>query len=553
MTETCLRRLSQLLNQYNQSQTYPVNLDDLENVFATSRRNTSNILKMLGEHGWITWTPGVGRGKISTLKITISIHQALYITIKEELKSGHFDQITKFLETYQGAAASALNEAMEDAARSQQQSNSLVISQYPWVNELHPALTYRFSELQITRSLYDTLLTIDANGEICPHLAYEYQVEDDFIYFWLRPDVHCHDGLILSHDDVLYSLQNIKETKGPVSWLFRQIKQVGYDDNRAAIFIQLEQPNPLFIYCLATANASIITRRSKEFSHNKSAPIGTGPFKLEFWDKDKLTIQKHHNYFAKCALLQEITLSHQGEELDKYISFNQQKRETESYMIQAFSYLALNRRPNSNLDTKTWRVLFDYLERKRSEFNTNDNLKPTCLVSQENTYLPNEPAPQLSGNLVIAHPKWTIHYLDQLTRWLIELIKETGLTVTEIDLSNASTPQLVKEDADLLIVEDIVEQPIEFGLYEWLLTGSAIRFAFNENELDCHTDKVHKTLSQGETKEQLHNLLKHLRADCTVLPLFWGKEAVTRTQQVSGVQIGKSGYSDFYKLWISQS
>ncbi|MDF4657478.1 MULTISPECIES: SgrR family transcriptional regulator [Vibrio] len=78
MTETCLRRLSQLLNHYNHSQLHQVSLDELETVFATSRRNTSNVIKMLHDYGWISWTPGRGRGKASTLKVMISMHQALY-------------------------------------------------------------------------------------------------------------------------------------------------------------------------------------------------------------------------------------------------------------------------------------------------------------------------------------------------------------------------------------------------------------------------------------------------------------------------------------------
>ena len=104
MTETCLRRLSQLLNHYNHSQLHQVSLDDLEAVFATSRRNTSNILKMLDNCGWIKWIPGRGRGKASTLKVMISMHQALYRTIHHEISSGNFDAIPKYLETYKAVA-----------------------------------------------------------------------------------------------------------------------------------------------------------------------------------------------------------------------------------------------------------------------------------------------------------------------------------------------------------------------------------------------------------------------------------------------------------------
>ncbi|WP_196387451.1 hypothetical protein [Vibrio cidicii] len=35
-----------------------------------------------------------------------------------------------------------------------------------------------------------------------------------------------------------------------------------------------------------------------------------------------------------------------------------------------------------------------------------------------------------------------------------------------------------------------------------------------------------------------------------ILPLFAGKEAITKARQVKGIQVKKTGYSDFYQLWI---
>ncbi|MDE1037172.1 hypothetical protein, partial [Escherichia coli] len=79
-------------------------------------------------------------------------------------------------------------------------------------------------------------------------------------------------------------------------------------------------------------------------------------------------LKKHHNYFAKKALLEQITLSHQGTELDQYISYNQETDDTECYMIQAFSFLARNRRAECSLSEQTWQRLFSFIESRRFEF-----------------------------------------------------------------------------------------------------------------------------------------------------------------------------------------
>ncbi|MCV5232575.1 ABC transporter substrate-binding protein, partial [Escherichia coli] len=86
----------------------------------------------------------------------------------------------------------------------------------------------------------------------------------------------------------------------PVQKLLQQVTRISFDNAKQAIRIDLKQPNNLFIYCLATANASITTRRQKSFK-GRSITIGTGPFVLRHWDTDKIVLKKHHNYFAKKA------------------------------------------------------------------------------------------------------------------------------------------------------------------------------------------------------------------------------------------------------------
>ncbi|MCF7477224.1 ABC transporter substrate-binding protein [Vibrio sp. J2-4] len=546
MTETCLRRLSQLLKHYKHSQTYHVNLDDLELVFSTSRRNISNILRILDSYNWIHWEPGRGRGKASTLKVTVTIHQALYFTIRNEINNGSFDVISRLLEHYRSTAVSALSQALAEVSEENKDSNTLIVSQYPWVDELTPSLTYRFSELQVIRSLYDTLFTVDHYGQLKNHLACEYKNEGSCIYIWLRPDICCHDGLTLQAEDVVHSLNKLVTTDGPVQKLLQQVTRISFDNAKQAIRIDLKQPNNLFIYCLATANASITTRRQKSFK-GRSITIGTGPFVLRHWDTNKIVLKKHHNYFAKKALLEQITLSHQGTELDQYISYNQETDDTECYMIQAFSFLARNRRAECSLSEQTWQRLFSFIESRRFEFAKANGLE-TMHILDDNSH--NESVPQLEGTLVITHPKWTIDYLSKANQWIVDLIRQTGLHVEFVELTDASNPQLVKEQADLLFVEDVIEPPLTYGIYEWLLTGTGIRFALHSDEFEQHVNHVHDAVSDPTPEKRLEGILSELRDDTTILPLFWGQEKITRAKGVSGVQLRKSGYSDFYKLRV---
>lgn len=551
MTETCLRRLNQLLGHYDHSVLYEVNLDELENVFATSRRNTSNILKILGDYNWIFWQPGIGRGKSSTIQITVSMYQAIYQTVSSEIESSNFDVIAKILHIYQEVAANALNQAMLESNRNKEESNSLVITQYPWVNELNPTLTYRFSELQIARSLYDTLLIVNVHGKLETQLAYDYRVDGKRIYLWIRPEVICHDGLPLTIDDVIFSLRELKNTQGPVSLLFKQVEDIYFSESERAVCIQLESENPLFLYCLATANASVCTSRNLSFSKKRNIPIGTGPFSLSCWDKDKVVLRKNPHYFAKNALLQEITLSHQGSQLEHFVSFNHPALEIEKHLIQAFSYLAYNMRESSDISPHTIDNLFKYLKSIRNQFSASENLHPMTLNESSSCSINPISTPILSGKLVLTHPKWTIKYLEHLSNWLIKKISETGIIVDVVILPNASTPEMLRDQADLLFVEEVIEQPLEFGLYEWLLASTAIRFIYPYEQLLEHTSDLHKQLANEDQLPQLVTRFNQLCSESSLLPLFWGQEEVVQAKQVNGLYINKSGYSDFYKLWIN--
>ncbi|MCG9775308.1 transporter, partial [Vibrio diabolicus] len=53
--------------------------------------------------------------------------------------------------------------------------------------------------------------------------------------------------------------------------------------------------------------------------------------------------------------------------------------------------------------------------------------------------------------------------------------------------------------------------------------------------------------------QSLLGVEKALREQYLYLPLFVGYEEVTKTQQVRGVQVKNTGYSDLHRLWIAHS
>ncbi len=551
MNDTHLRRLNQLLQHYPTGVVHSVSVDKLEEVLASSRRNTSLILKHLVEIGWVKWKPAVGRSKASQLVVLVSFSGALLEVISQELSKGRFTLITRLLEIYGDETVLALASATLKQNQWNESNNHLLITRYPAVDTLDPLKTLRLAELQVIKSVYDTLLKQDAMGNLIPALAHFWKQEERWLTLWLRPDVVAHNGQKLVAEDVVWSLQRLKNTAGPVQYLFECMVAVNVESDHR-IVIELNAPNAFFPYVLAMSNSAILCRPERNCV-NLRKYVGTGPFSVGSWDDEKLTLIRHQHYYSSKALIEQITLSHIDEQVVRAMSFNQKNGATESSVISALSYLTFNPRPKRGVDADTMAQLYTYLAREKRQFDADNCVANVACDTTDGTEQSNAltcVVPALKGNIVLAEPVWTIPYLQAVADWLHDAICRTGLELEVIELQAISEPNTVAHLADIMLIEEVVEQPKPYGLYEWLLVSTGLRFTFTEQEILKHKQALAQAVSDPEPYYRLQQLEKQLYDQRRCLPLFVGREEVTCTQQVQGIQVNSTGYSDFYKLWI---
>ncbi|MDC5720423.1 SgrR family transcriptional regulator [Vibrio europaeus] len=548
MKDLRLRRLSQLLNNFSYGRGYEVSIDDLEEIFSTSRRNTSTIIKMLQQCGWILWTPAVGRGKNSKITIVASLYQALYECIQADLTEGNLDQIPKYLEAHRSLASRILHLLMHETEKAHKASSTLTVTQYPPVNKLDPAMTYVSAEMQVISAMYDTLLRIDENGHIHNHIAYEYSVTNQGkrYCFWINPHVLCHDGLPLTKFDIIESLDRLFTSEGPYKWLFKQVARVGFDREQNAIFIDLFDPNPLFVFALTTPNASIATKRYQVLGQRR-VRVGTGPLHLTHWDDKKLVLVRNSQYFATGALLSTINLCHEGKSLDSFLSFEAENHESEKHPIQAFSTLAIRLRESVSITKDGLAALLTFIQQQRIIYSKQqgiDIISHFGLLNHEYSEYP-----VLSGEIVIGHSQWRLKYKRHLINWLTETIEKTGLKVRCLPISDLDAIDEYGDKIDLLLCEELLEQPSRYGLYDWLLTTTSLRFALNQDQFEEHRVYVQRVVANLSDEQELLDIINTKVHHHHLLPLFWGQKVVTKTKQVSGLQLKKNGYLDLHRLW----
>lgn len=134
---------------------------------------------------------------------------------------------------------------------------------------------------EIDFNIYQGLVGYDAKGQIIPALAKSWEISDDgTVYiFTLRENVLFHNGRTMTADDVLFSLNRIRDeaTGYPLTW-HKQIHRLeALDDEK--ILLELKAPYAPFLSELA--DAAIIPKES--VATLATQPVGTGPFKLVEW------------------------------------------------------------------------------------------------------------------------------------------------------------------------------------------------------------------------------------------------------------------------------
>ena len=154
-------------------------------------------------------------------------------------------------------------------------------------------------------NLFEGLTRIDSTGAVQPALAKSWAVSDDgkTYTFTLQTGVKFHDGTDFNADDVKFSLDRARAEKSTNAQkgLFKAITAVDVVD-AATVKVTLSSPAGNFLFNLGWGDAIIVAPESAET--NKTAPVGTGPFKFSKWAKgSSIELVKNDGYWGSAKVL----------------------------------------------------------------------------------------------------------------------------------------------------------------------------------------------------------------------------------------------------------
>ena len=150
----------------------------------------------------------------------------------------------------------------------------------------------------LAQNVYESLTTVNEAGEVLPNLAQSWEIsEDGLTYtFHLVEGATFHDGSAFDAEDVKFTFDRAmaEESVNPSKGIFAPIEAVEVVDP-ATVKLTLNRQDAFLLFNLASGDASIVAPETAE--DNKTAPVGTGPFKFASWTRgDRLVLEKNPDW-----------------------------------------------------------------------------------------------------------------------------------------------------------------------------------------------------------------------------------------------------------------
>lgn len=178
----------------------------------------------------------------------------------------------------------------------------LVVAQPSDILTLDPSVDTSPISLNIFKNIYDQLTNIDAEGDVKPQLATDWESNNDATEwtFTIRDNVKFSDDSKLTVDDVVWSYQSIMDNpKSPVATYLLQVKSVEKAGDNQVKFTLSE---PFALFDRQVSLVSILPQAAYEAAGAQAfaqKPVGSGAYKVIKWVKDDhLELQANADYWG---------------------------------------------------------------------------------------------------------------------------------------------------------------------------------------------------------------------------------------------------------------
>lgn len=203
----------------------------------------------------------------------------------------------------------------------------LVVAQSaPSISTFDPGRVFETDAWIVVHNCYSTLVTYEHGdvSKVKPDLATSWTISPDAkeLTFDLRSNVKFASGNPVTADDVVWSLNRVKNIKGNPAWMLGPIEKVEAIGDRK-VKITLSEPDTAYIAAFSGVNFSILDSELVKEHGGSATPdadqtdtaagwltfnsAGSGPFILTEYEPDVgVTLERNPNYYKGPAKLDSI-------------------------------------------------------------------------------------------------------------------------------------------------------------------------------------------------------------------------------------------------------
>ena len=182
------------------------------------------------------------------------------------------------------------------------------------LDTINPILSNNRNVQEITKIIYDPLITLNENYKIEYCLAEEIAKTDDVTYvIKLKKGILWSDREEFSADDVKYTMDLICADNNINSVYYENLKYVIALEvlDNTTVKITLSQPVPFFEYNLTFPIMSAKYYNGEDFATSSKVPIGTGMFKIVDVQSNIIKLERNEYYWDtnRVPMVNEININ----------------------------------------------------------------------------------------------------------------------------------------------------------------------------------------------------------------------------------------------------
>lgn len=548
-------------------------LNELQELWKCSQKQTKRRLKRYVEEGRITYEPGNGRGNSSKITFTNSFQEEVESQVLQLVKTNKLEEIIMLLQLQIPplwiSNVSKEVQSLFGIHTSEQSTDILRTIITRKLTTLDPLYTAINFETYLINQLGDSLLVYNSKEDkLYPHIAHNWERDDTgkVWTFYLRKGIRFHNGDVLTSEDVKYTFRRFLTHYTPHYWLVEDIEFIECI-TPFTIRFTLRRANLFFPRYVASYNLAILPHTE---NFNENIWIGSGAFQLKKRSENVLILKAFENYFLPRPLLDEIQIYHMPTDATTSITYDIDRDVYNATPLQSqgvevgFQFLAFNFKRNTIVHNPLFRrAIFELVDLPLmwKDLNRSNLQEATSYFHWKSTPTKKNPT-KISDLLNQAGYKGetlTVYTLDKQSyieegEWLKKIAKEYGLKLTIKTYTLNEYYHTILEEADLLFMGEVASVDYHLSFMGAFLNKSLIFSRFLTDpymeKLTYYLDKIKQNTNWKTREMWIEKAENYIKKENLFIYLYHPIKTRSFHPMIKDIQFESFGYVDLKRLWI---